>query len=165
MAQRSKVARAPSGKQLSGTARVKALFFFVHQKEYFSVRDFPPEKRRLRIDSVVLLPHTKASTFLTPQMPDACERLYFSVKISPPSSSFFMERPTRVILPVFSPLIADYTFHPSTHALPRRPLALGPFLSLIPNPYSLVPFPHSFHIFVWKTTLFEMWKTVLPFFR
>ena len=80
---------------------MQSALFFVHQKECFSVRDFPPEKRRLRSDSVVLLPHTKASTLLTPQMPDACEGLYFSVKISPPSSSFFMERPTRVLLPVF----------------------------------------------------------------
>ena len=111
----------------------KALFF-VHPTECFSVRDFPPEKRRLRSDPVVLLPHTKASALLIPQMPDACERLYFSVKISPPSSSFFMERPTRVLLLVFSPYIRGLHLPPSTHAIPRRPSALGPFLSLIPNP-------------------------------
>ena len=80
-----------------GHRKSKSALFFVHQKECFSVRDFPPEKRRLRSDSVVLLPHTKASALLIPQMPDACEGLYFSVKISPPSSSFFMERPTECI--------------------------------------------------------------------
>ena len=110
---------------------MQSALFFVHQKECFSVRDFPPEKRRLRSDSVVLLPHTKASTLLIPQMPDACEGLYFSVKISPPSSSFFMERPTECIYPFLS-RTADYTFllPPTLHRV-------------IPNPYSLVPSPFS----------------------
>ena len=95
------IAQAARAHSLSGATKNAKRSFFVHQKECFSVRDFPPEKRRLRSDSVVLLPHTKASTSLTPQMPDACEGLYFSVKISPPSSSFFMERPTRVQIPIF----------------------------------------------------------------
>ena len=115
----------------------KALFFFVHQKECFSVRYFPPEKRRLRSDSVVPLPHTKASDSLISQMPDACEGLYFSVKISPPSSSFFMERPTMVLLPVFI-LKRGLHLSPSTHAPPRRPSALGPHrgLHLPPSTYA-----------------------------
>ena len=137
--------------------RMQSALFFVHQKECFSVRDFPPEKRRLRSDSVVLLPHTKASASLIPQMPDACEGLYFLVKFSPPSSSFFMERPTRVSLPVFSSHICVLHLSPSSHTLPRRPSALSPqprttpfsFLphftasALGPRPLALFPIPYS----------------------